>query len=448
MSGERAGTLWCELAWLGGERAEGGVVVELDGERIASVSTGVESPPPGATPLPGLTIPGMANAHSHAFQRALRGRTQAGRGDFWTWRSRMYEVADRIDPDIYLALARATFGEMALAGITTVGEFHYLHHGPGGTRYEDPNALDQAVIAAAREAGIRITLLDTCYLHGGIGREAEGVQLRFSDGSAEDWAERVDGIEPGAGARVGAAIHSVRAVDPEAAARVAAFAAERSWPLHAHVSEQPAENEDCLSAYGMSPTGVLAEAGALSPGFTAVHATHIADGDLELLGGQGCGVCLCPTTERDLADGVGPARRLAEAGARLSLGTDSHALIDLFEEARAVELDERLVTGVRGGHSAAELLRAATAEGCAAIGWPDAGRIEPQAPADLVTVALDGVRLAGTSADHVLESLVFAATAADVREVIVGGRFVVRDGAHVDLDVASELNEAISRLWA
>jgi formiminoglutamate deiminase len=448
VSAERPGALWCELAWLGGERAEAGVVVELEGERIATVTTGVESPPPGATPLRGLTIPGMANAHSHAFQRALRGRTQVGRRDFWTWRSQMYEVADRIDPGLYLALARATFGEMALAGITTVGEFHYLHHGPGGTRYEDPNTLGQAVIAAAREAGIRITLLDTCYLHGGIGREAEGVQLRFSDGSAEDWARRVDGLQPGDGARIGAAIHSVRAVDPEAAAEVAAFAAERSWPLHAHVSEQPSENEDCASAYGRTPTGMLAEAGALSPGFTAVHATHIGNGDLELLGGEGCGVCLCPTTERDLADGVGPARRLAEAGARLSLGTDSHALIDVFEEARAVELDERLETGVRGGHSADELLRAATAEGCAAIGWPEAGEIAPQALADLVTVALDGVRLAGTSADHAIESLVFAATSADVREVIVGGRFVVRDGAHVDLDVASELNETISRLSA
>ena len=219
----------------------------------------------------------MANAHSHAFQRALRGRTQAERGDFWTWRERMYEIAEGIDPDRYLALARATFGEMALAGITAVGEFHYLHHGPDGARYEDPNALGKAVIGAAREAGIRITLLDTCYLHGGIGREPDGIQLRFSDGSAEAWEERVDALEPGDGARVGAAIHSVRAVDPEEAARVAAFAAARSWPLHAHVSEQPGENEDCVSAYGKTPTGVLAEGAALSERFTAVHATHLAD---------------------------------------------------------------------------------------------------------------------------------------------------------------------------
>jgi formiminoglutamate deiminase len=448
VSAERLGVIWCELAWLGRERAEPGVLIELEDERIVSVSTGVASPPAQATSLPGLTIPGLANAHSHAFQRALRGRTQGGPGDFWTWRQRMYEVAEAIGPDLYRALARATFGEMALAGITAVGEFHYLHHGPGGARYEDPNALGKIVIDAAAEAGIRITLLDTCYLHGGIGQEAEGVQLRFSDGSAEAWAERVDGLEPADGARIGAAIHSVRAVDPAAMAQVANYAAERSWPLHAHVSEQLAENEDCVSAYGKSPAGVLAAAGALSELFTAVHATHLADTDIALLGGEGGGVCLCPTTERDLADGVGPARRLADAGVRLSLGTDSHALIDVFEEARAVELDERLESGVRGSHSAAELLRAATAQGCAAIGWPEAGRIEPGALADLVAVGLDRVRLAGTSADHAVESLVFAAGAADVRDVIVGGRFVVRDGAHFGFDAPSELGEAISRLPA
>ena len=277
------------------------------------------SPPQGSTSLAGVTIPGLANAHSHAFQRALRGRTQAGRGDFWTWRERMYEVAGGLDPDTYRALARATFGEMALAGITGVGEFHYLHHTPDGTPYEDPNEMGKAVIEAAREAGIRITLLDTCYLQGGFGKEPEGVQRRFSDGSVEAWAQRVSALEPAPEARLGAAIHSVRAVDPGSAAGVAALAAERSWPLHAHVSEQPAENEGCLEAFGKTPSAVLAEAGALSERFTAVHATHLADSDFDLLGG--CGVCLCPTTERDLGDGVGPASRLRGAGARLSLGT-------------------------------------------------------------------------------------------------------------------------------
>jgi formiminoglutamate deiminase len=446
VSAERADALWCELAWLGGERAEAGVLIELDGERIADVSVGVAESPPQARALSGLTIPGMANAHSHAFQRAMRGRTQAERGDFWTWRRRMYEIAESIEPDTYFALARATFGEMALAGITAVGEFHYLHHAARGTRYDDPNAMGKAVIEAAGEAGIRITLLDTCYLHGGIGQEADGVQLRFSDGTADRWAERVNGLEETARARVGAAIHSVRAVDPEGAARVAALSAERSWPLHAHVSEQRAENADCDSAYGVTPTGLLAGAGALTERFTAVHATHLADADFSLLGAAGCGACLCPTTERDLADGIAPARRLAEANARISLGTDSHALIDMFDEARAVELDERLESGERGGHSAAELLGAATTGGAVGIGWPEASGIEPGRLADLATVGLDGVRLAGTAPDHALESVVFAAIAADVRDVIVGGRFIVRDGVHLNLDVAAELGEAIAML--
>src|SRR4029453_11298845 len=235
---------------------------------------------------------------------------------------RMYELAEAIEPDLYLALARATFGEMALAGITAVGEFHYLHHGPDGVRYKDPNEIGRAVIEAAREAGSRITLLDTCYLNGGIGREPEGVQLRFSDGSAEAWTERIEGVAGGGGARDGGTIHPrAPAGDPAAATGVAAFAAGRSWPLHAHVSEQPAENEDCASTYGATPTELLANAGALSKRFTAVHATHLSNGDFTLLGGEECGACLCPTTERDLADGVAPARRLAKPKLALSLRT-------------------------------------------------------------------------------------------------------------------------------
>ena len=206
----------------------------------------------------------------------------------------MYALAERLDPERYLALARATYAEMALAGITTVGEFHYLHHGPDGTPYGDPNEMGRALIAAAAEAGIRITLLDCCYLHGGIGAAPEGAQRRFSDGSAEAWAERVDELEESESVRIGAAIHSMRAVDPEAAAVVAAWARKRDRPLHAHVSEQPAENEACLEAYGRTPTALLADAGALDANFTAVHATHLDDGDVTLLGGSGSCCCVCP----------------------------------------------------------------------------------------------------------------------------------------------------------
>jgi formiminoglutamate deiminase len=435
---------WCELAWLGGERAEQDVLLDVEDGRIAAVAPGTTAPPPGARRLEGLTIPGLANAHSHAFQRALRGRTQHGSGSFWTWREQMYAVAERIDPESYLALARATYAEMALAGVTTVGEFHYLHHGAGGVRYGDPNEMGRALIAAAGEGGVRITLIDTCYLHGGIGVPPEGAQLRFSDGSADAWTQRVADLAESESARIGAAIHSMRAVDPEAGAVVAGWAAERERPLHAHVSEQPAENEACLEAYGRTPTALLAHAGALDEAnFTAVHATHLDEADVALLGEAGACCCVCPTTERDLADGIGAMRRLADAGASLSLGSDSHAVIDMFEEARAVELDERLASGERGRHGAAALLGAASADGHASLGWPDAGRIEPGARADLVTVSLEGVRLAGTGPDNALEAVVFAAGAADVRHVLVDGHEIVRDGRHATIDVPRELQAAV-----
>jgi formiminoglutamate deiminase len=440
---------WCELAWLGGENAERGVLVEVDGERITSVETEVAAPAE-ATRLDGLTLPGFANAHSHAFHRALRGRAERGGGrgqdganTFWTWREQMYELAAELDPRSYFRLARATFGEMALAGITAVGEFHYLHHRPGGVPYADPNEVGKAIIAAAGEAGIRITLLDACYLHGGIDEPLSEVQRRFADADVAAWAERVDDLSDGDAVRIGAAIHSVRAVDPDSCLAVAEWAAATERPLHAHVSEQPAENDACLEAYGETPVGVFDRVGALGPEFTAVHATHLTGDDIAALGGSGSTCCLCPTTERDLADGTGPAQALTEAGAALALGSDSQAVIDQFEEARAVELDERLATGERGRHGAAALLRAATAAGHAALGWPEAGLIASGAYADLVTVGLDGVRLAGTTTETALEAAVFAASAADVERVICAGREIVRDGAHLQLDVAAELRASI-----
>ena len=432
-----------EHAWLG-DQVAADVLIETAGERFVRVIPGVPSAPE-AVRLPGLTLPGMADTHSHAFHRALRGRVQLGRGTFWTWRSRMYEVAARLDPESYHALARAVYAEMALAGISCVGEFHYLHHGLGGRPYDDVNAMGQALIAAARDAGIRITLLDTCYLTGGIGEALEGPQLRFGDGTAEAWGGRVSALRVDGHVRVGAAIHSVRAVPPEQIQFVAAWSREHRAPLHVHLSEQPAENEACRDAYGVTPTQLLAEHRALGARTIAVHATHLSTEDIGLLGATQTGVCMCPTTERDLADGIGPARDLVTAGASLSLGSDQHAVIDLFEEARAVELDERLRTRRRGHWTAGELLAAATWNGHSALGWPEAGRIEPGAYADLVTVGLDSVRLAGAAPDHLAESVVFAASAADVRNVVVSGQEIVSDGPHrlVD-DVPAALSEAIA----
>lgn len=439
-------TYWLEHAWLD-TNVEPGVALEVSDGRITAVRTGVDTPPPGAVVLRGLTIPGLSNAHSHAFHRALRGTVQVGSGTFWTWREVMYSVAQRLTPDSYFALARAVYAEMALAGITSVGEFHYLHHAPGGSPYADPNAMGEALIAAAAEAGIRITLLDTAYLSSGFGAAPDKHQLRFTDGTAERWAERVSALKERDGVRIGAAIHSVRAVPADQLATVAAWAQDREAPLHVHLSEQTAENDACLAAHGLTPTQLLAEHGVLGPRTTGVHNTHLTDTDIALLGTSTTGTCMCPTTERDLADGIGPAVALQRAGSPLSLGSDSHAVIDLLEEARAMELNERLRTRTRGHWTAAALLRAATADGHAALGWPDAGVLEAGALADFTTIALDTVRTAGPVPRLAAETAVFAASAADVRHTVVAGRHVVRDGAHHSVpDVGAALADSIAAL--
>jgi formiminoglutamate deiminase len=419
------------------------VLVEVVDGRFASVEPGFLSS--AAERLPGLTIPGLANTHSHAFHRALRGRTQRERGSFWTWREQMYAVAERLDPDTYLALATATFREMVAAGITCVGEFHYLHHQPDGRPYNEQNAMGHALIEAARIAGLRITLLDTLYLSSGFGAPPEGAQVRYADGSADAWAERVAGLAGTDSALVAGALHSVRALprDPAGAlAPLAQWAAGR--PLHVHLSEQVAENDGCVAAYGVTPTRLLADHGLLGPLTSAVHATHLTDDDVALLGAARSFVSFCPTTERDLGDGVGPSRALADAGARLTLGSDSHAVIDLFEEMRAVELDERLVSQQRGHWQAAELVRAATSSGHASLGWDDAGAIAVGQRADLVTLDAASPRTAGTGADA--HTVVFAAAAADVVQTMVDGRIVFRQGDREP--VGRDLARAIEAVWA
>jgi formiminoglutamate deiminase len=391
--------------------------------------------------LTGLVLPGLANAHSHVFQRALRGRTQTA-DTFIGWRTRMYDIADRMTPELYLALGRAVFAEMAMAGYTVVGEFHYLHHAPGGARYADPNAMGAALVQAAADVGLRLTLLDVVYLKGGLTADghlpATGVQARFSDGSVDAWAERMDRMDQTEVLRRGAAIHSLRTVPREDAARVAQIVGDR--PLHGYVSEQQAENLACQMFYGASPTEVLADAGVLGQEFSAVHATHVHDGDIELLAEAGAQAVVCPTSEQDQADGIGPVRKLLDAGVPVGLGSDTQAVVDPFVEVREIEMHERLLASERGRIRPAQLLRCAAQHGYQSLGWYDGGAIAPGLLADFVVVDLDSVRTAGSKPAEAL----LTATAADVRTVVVGGRPIVEEGRHHFGPVAPLLREALA----
>ncbi|TFD43342.1 formimidoylglutamate deiminase [Cryobacterium sp. TMT2-10] len=439
-AGASAVAYWCETLLIDGVPTPGVRLEAAADGRITRVTPGTL---PRSTDVRlGTVLPGLANAHSHAFHRALRGRTHAGGGDFWQWREEMYRVAGRLDPDRYFALARAVFAEMLVSGFTAVGEFHYLHHRQDGSRYPREHAMELALAEAARSVGIRLVLLDTLYLAGGIGSPLEPGQRAFGDGSAAGWLARWHSLraalasdaaaETGMGAHsetdadprisLGAAIHSVRAVTPDAMREVLR-GLPAGVPLHIHVSEQPQENADCLAAYGGTPTGVLAGIGALEPRLSLVHATHLSDDDVALIGASGATVVICPTTEADLGDGIGPALRLQQAGARIAIGSDQNAVVDPLLELRGLEAGERLASGRRGRFAPAELLSAGSRNGYVCLGLGD-NRSRPGDLCDLVEVAADSIRTAGSLPGQ----LPLTATAADVRRVIVGGRVVADAG--------------------
>ncbi len=399
-----------EQAWLGHPAQN--VLLEVEGGRIKSIAEGVPAPR-DATVLEGWTVPGFANVHSHAFQRLLRGEVESGGGDFWEWRRRMYEFTDWDAAD-YFTHARHVFREMLEAGITAVGEFHYLHaHG---------NELGIALVDAAREEGIRITLIDACYLRGGMeGQALDPAQQTFSDGDADAWARRVGELREADGVRIAAAIHSVRAVDPESMRVVATWARDRKAPLHIHLAEQPAEVEECMRVEGCTPAELLEREGILGPDLTAVHAIHLNQHDIELLGDREVAVCACTTTERDLGDRVGPLVALADAGCTLTVGSDSNACIDMIEEARGLELDQRRATGRRVMHDPEELFSAATVNGMRALGW-DAGELRAGMLADFVTLRREGAERREIG----LAQLMYAFSGRDVTNVVVGGETVMR----------------------
>jgi len=404
-----SGRWHAEQAWLG-HRAEN-VLIEVENGRISAIEERIPAPP-DAIALKGWTVPGFANVHSHAFQRLLRGEIESGGGDFWEWRAQMYRFTEW-DPADYFKHARLLFREMLEAGITAVGEFHYLHgHG---------NELGEALIDAAREEGIRITLIDACYLRGGMdGGPLEAEQLAFSDGDADSWARRMDELKETNGARIAAAIHSVRAVDPESMRIVATYARERRMPLHIHLAEQAAEVEACLAVEGVTPTELLQREGILGPDLTAVHAIHLNERDIRLLGENEVSICACSTTERDLGDRVGPLGALQAAGCDLAVGSDSNAVVDMLEEARGLELDQRRATGRRVLHQPEDLLRASTVNGMRTLGW-ESGELRTGMLADFVTLDAPRDLWREMSPSY----LIYGFSGRDVTNVVVGGETVV-----------------------
>lgn len=552
-------TYWCERAWVDGAVRDGVLLRADDRGVLTEVRTGVSvadaSADAGVQRVAGIVFPGGVNAHSHAFHRLLRGRTHADGGTFWTWRNVMYDMAARLTPDSYRVVARAVFAEMLAGGWTSVGEFHYVHHAPDGRPYgesggqsygepggqpcgqlhgepdgqshgepdgrsgdplrgeegraaDQPHAMELALAAAAEDVGIRMRLLDTCYLTGAIGEDLSAEQARFGDGDIDGYLARHaslaaaleeraaavgrDAAVAGRGAAVdrgaadgraatsasgerdeargtsyrsgghpnssvlrtgnrslgggttrdpseadgqglvslGAAIHSVRAVPADAIARFT----DLDGPVHIHLSEQPVENEACLAAYDRTPTGVLEDAGVLGPHLSPVHATHLTDDDIAALGSAGTTIVMCPTTEADLADGIGPALDLADAGATIALGSDQHVVLDALRELQGLEAGERLRSGVRGRFTPAQLLDAVTTGGARSLDLP-VGALEVGRACDFIAVDPLSPRTYGA----VGEQVVLAGTSADVHTVVTAGHVRVRDGIHEQLGDLSEL---------
>ncbi|HEU5222122.1 MAG TPA: formimidoylglutamate deiminase [Candidatus Lumbricidophila sp.] len=417
-----------------------GVRFESDASGLVTSVTVTGGAQPGDLVL-GTAVAGFGNAHSHVFHRALRGHTHDEGGTFWTWRERMYQVAGRLTPDTYRELAAATYREMVASGWTAVAEFHYLHHHPDGSRYPG-HEMELALVDAAKSAGIRLTLLDTCYLTGAIGAPLAPEQQRLGDGSAERWLERWHSlrealrgrralVDEGGHVTLGAAVHSVRAVPPGELAHIARGYPANA-PLHVHLSEQLAENAASLAAYGRTPTELLADEGLLTERLSVVHATHVSAADIRLLGDARVHAVICPTAEADLGDGIGPAVELTAAGARLAVGSDGHAVIDPLLELRALEAGERLRSLTRGRIRPTDLLAIGAAGGYAAIGLAEPLSIG--GPLDLVELDVESVRTAGCDPTQ----LALAATAADVQRVVIGGH-VAADRTHL-----AELGQALA----
>ncbi len=397
-------------------------------------------------------LPGLVNAHSHAFQRVIRGRTEhrtAAQADtFWTWRESMYHAANLLSPEAMYHAARMAFLEMLLSGITTVGEFHYVHHAPGGVPYQDHNLLALQVLRAAEETGLRIALLRTAYARAGWQRPADPGQVRFLTPRVEDFLADTDALLQAVRghAWVGIAPHSIRAVPVDYLCEVTAYARGKNLPVHMHVAEQPAEIDACLGEYGLRPVALLHEHALLDSRFTAIHAIHITDEEIGYLADAKARVCACPTTERNLGDGTVAADRLLNAGVDICFGSDSNVQIGLLEDARCLEYHLRLQKRERAVFAPECLFAGATETGARSLGAPG-GSLEVGRPADFFTVNLDDPSIAGAERESLLTNIIFSLERTAVRDVAVGGKFVVQDGRHaLQEEIIREFGAAVEAL--
>ncbi len=412
-----------------------------------------------------FVIPGLVNGHSHAFQRAIRGRTEfraAAEADtFWTWREKMYSAAAKLEPDEIYETARMAFLEMVLSGITTVGEFHYLHHQVDGTPYSDRNLLAKLIIQAAHDIGIRLALLRTAYCRAGFKRTVNSGQARFITPESDDFIQDTESLANwvqreslATSVSMGVAPHSLRAVPIKYLRAVASYAKGCGIPLHMHVAEQPAEIDQCRAEYGRSPIELLHQEEILSERFTAIHAIHISETEAGLLAHSESCVCACPTSERNLADGAVPAHWLLQEGGRISLGSDSQIQIDLFEDARLIEyhlrmtrLERVLLASAKGRDLTQRLFAMATKEGARSLSVP-VGELATGRPADFVSIDLDDPSVAGGEPDALLEQLLFSVERTAVREVFVQGKAIVQEGEHRDqTEIVRKFAELQKRLW-
>ena len=442
--------------------ANGKVLVNEDGQ-FSDTAQEADTSPPRIIDLPGKALlPGFVNSHSHSFQRLIRGksesRTTSGK-DFWSWRGTMYHAASQLDPQDVYDVARMAFLEMVLAGTTSVGEFHYLHNSPNGQPYDDPNLLSKQVIAAAQSVGIRIVLLRTAYLRSGYELPPDSGQIRFYESTAS-FLENIDALahhysSSSSEVRFGVAPHSIRAVPLPDLKKIAAWSSANKLPLHMHVSEQIGENEACLREYGATPIHLFSKEHLLCPEFTAVHAIHINADEIAMFAEAGATICSCPTTERNLGDGILAADQVMAAGIRIAFGSDSQAQIDPLEDARELDYHLRLehqqramLDQIAAQPLASRLFDCATVQGARALGLQGGSELNPGSFADFFTVDLNDASITGHSTEDLLPIIVFSLNRSAIRDVVVNGRFILRDMKHESQDeIISRYQEVHRKVW-